>query len=529
MLKQIRLLTNLHVLNLFGFNEFKHTKDTKKRHRAMAMAAVYALLILILVAYVALLSYGLIAIGLGEIVPLYLFTITSLLILFFSIFKAGSVIFQMRTYESLISLPISKTAIVVSRFFSMYLTNLLLSLLVMLPGIILCGIFMRPGFSFYFYSLLGTVFLPLLPITLATIVGAVITGISSRMRRKSLVNSALTILLVLGIMALSTSTAGIKGEISSDMLINLSSSVSAQIQRLYLPAVWFGNSVIEGNLVSFLLFFGVSAALFLLMVFTVQRYFTAICTALNAVTAKNNYKMQALQSHTPLLALYRRELKRYFASSIYVTNTIIGYLLMAAASVALFFLGPDALETSLGYPGLISKAFPLFLAAVGSIATPASCAISMEGRQWWIAKTIPVRSRDIFNSKILMALTVALPGYLIAVFFGLLATKPSLMEALWIIAIPAAYIVYSAIVGITVNLAMPVFNWENEVQAVKQSASVMVTMLVSFVSFLPPIIILLTNGSIPSGLLMLVTFLVITALTAILYNRNNRKRVLDVG
>ena len=89
------------------------------------------------------------------------------------------------------------------------------------------------------------------------------------------------------------------------------------------------------------------------------------------------------------MAMVRRELKRYFASSIYVTNTIIGFILMAAASVALFIMGPGKLETALGYPGLITRAFPLFLAGMGALISPASCSVSMEGKQWWIAKNDP--------------------------------------------------------------------------------------------------------------------------------------------
>ena len=143
-------------------------------------------------------------------------------------------------------------------------------------------------------------------------------------------------------------------------------------------------------------------------------------------------------------------------------------------------MGPEKLENALGYPGLIQKALPLFLAATASMMTPTACSISMEGRQWWIAKTIPVRSKDIFDSKILVALTVALPGYLVAVVFSLLAVKPSLPGALWIVIIPAAYTLFIAVVGISVNLAMPIFNWENEVRVVKQSASVMFTMLFGF-------------------------------------------------
>ena len=529
MLKQILLLVKLQTCNLFGLNEFRYTKDKQKKHRYIGMAAIWALLLVILVVYIALLSDGLIRIGLGDVVPEYLFTVTSLLILFFTFFKAGSVIFQMRTYESLISLPVSKTAIVVSRFLSMYITNLLMSCLIMLPGIVLYGLWVHPSFSFFVFSLLGVFFLPLLPITVATIIGAFITAISSRMKRKSLVNSVLSLLLLVGFMVLSTGSASHVENINGEMLKNLSSVVSTQIQSLYPPAVWFGRSAIEGSLPSFLLFFSVSATLFLLMVFTVQHYFTGICTALNATSAKSNYKLRELNANSPLKALFRRELKRYFASSIYVTNTIVGYILMAAASIALFVTGPEKLEATFQAPGLVSKLFPLLLAAIGALTSPASCSICMEGKQWWIAKTIPVSSKDILNSKILVALAVAAPEYLVAVVFGLLAMQPSILGAVWIIVIPAVYIVFMAVVGITVNLKMPVFNWENEMRAVKQSASVMVAMLVGFVSYLLPIASMLAIRNVSADLILLVTLLIIAGVTAVLYYRKDKKELLFVG
>lgn len=50
----------------------------------------------------------------------------------------------------------------------MYATNLILSLLVMLPGTVIYGIGIRPSISFYILSVLGTLILPLLPMTLST-------------------------------------------------------------------------------------------------------------------------------------------------------------------------------------------------------------------------------------------------------------------------------------------------------------------------------------------------------------------------
>ena len=529
MIRQIRKLTGIQLCNLFGLNELRYTKDRQKKLRWYGMTAAWGLLIVMLIFYIALLSDSLIKIGLGDIVPVYLFTSTSLIILFFSFFKAGSVIFQMRTFETLISLPVSKAAIVVSRFLSMYVTNLLMSFLVMLPGTVLYGIWAGPHPVFYIYSLVGIFFLPLLPMTLATIIGAIITAVSSRMKHKSLINSALTIIFAVGIIILTTGTSSNPDSFSEEALKNLSAMLSGQIEMLYPPAIWFGKAAVGGSFLSILLFLGVSIALFLAMVLVVGRYFQTICSALNATSAKNNYRMQELKSNPPVIALYRRELKRYFASSIYVTNTIIGYILMAVAAIALFFMGPEKLETALDYPGLIQKALPLFLAATAAMMTPTACSISMEGKQWWIAKTIPVRSKDIFDSKILVALTVALPGYLVAVVFSLLAVKPSLPGALWIVLVPAAYTLFIAVVGISVNLAMPIFDWENEVRVVKQSASVSVTLLIGFLSFLPPIICLLTLQNISTDIVLLITMTIIVSVTALLYRMNNRKNILYIG
>ncbi len=149
----------------------------------LGLTAVWFVLAVMLIFYVGALSYGYIQIGLGTVLPMYLITVSSLLIFFFSMFKAGSVIFQKNFYEILCSLPISQTAIVISRFLNMYVGNVLLAFAVMIPGMAVYAYFMPPGFSFYLLVVLGTLFIPLLPMTIATLFGALITAISSFIRQ----------------------------------------------------------------------------------------------------------------------------------------------------------------------------------------------------------------------------------------------------------------------------------------------------------------------------------------------------------
>lgn len=526
MLRQIKLLTGVQICNLFGFNEFRHTKDKGKRRRWMALAAVWLFLLAFLELFVISLSKGLAVMGLGRMAPAYLFASVSVIILFFSFFRAGSVIFSIGGYEAMASLPVTGTAIVVSRFLTMYITDLAVSLLVMIPGLAVCGASSQTGAMFWVYGVLGTLFLPLFPITIATALGAAITAVSSRMRRKSLVSSALTVLLAVAAVVASTAISAGAGSMTEEALKDLASAVSAQIGRIYPPAAWFGGSLAGEGGLGFLLFLAGTLALFALTVFVLQRNFGSICSALNATSAKNNYKLEALKASSPVRAMFRREFRRYFASSIYVSNTMIGYILMVAASAALLIAGPETVDTALGIPGVTERALPFVLAVMAALCPMSSCSISMEGKQWWITQSLPVSPRDVFKSKILVNLAVAAPAWLISTALCLLAVRPAFLDGLWIALIPAAYILFSAVAGITINLALPVMNWENETRVVKQSASTLVAMLVCMVTTIAPAAIAFSAGSLE--LLAPAVILAVLALSAALYVINGKKKLIDI-
>ena len=528
MWNQIKILTTVQLRNLWNINSVIYSKDKKKKQNYIMLGLVWIMLIIMGIFYAGAMAYSYISMGLANIVPIYMFAITSLIILFFSFFKAGSVIFDIKTYDMLTSLPVSKVSIVISRFLTMYVGNLVLSLITMIPGTIVYAYFINPSFSFYVISIIGTLLLPLLPITIATAVGAIITAISSRMKHKSLVSAALSMIVVVAIIIMSMQTSGVEG-ITEEMLKNLSMIITEQIHNIYPPAIWFGEGAVNGNLASFLKFISVSIGIFVIMVFLVQLKFTEICTALNSTYSKNNYKMQKLKQTSLLNALYRRELKRYFASSIYVINTMVGYIIMIVASIGIFIMGIDKMEEMMQMTGVIEKFAPLILAAMASITSTTSCSISLEGKHWWIAKTMPVRTKDIFDSKILVNLTIAIPAYIVSVILLCLTIKTSILGYVWLITIPAAYILFVSVVGITVNVAMPVFDWENETTVVKQGASTMVSMLIGFVSFGIPIILILLLKGMYIDIVMAITLVVILGITSMLYVRNNKLNLKNIN
>ena len=61
--------------------------------------------------------------------------VASFFLFFLGIFKAGGVVFKKEGYDIISSLPVSQSAIVVSRFLRLYIEDLLFALAVLLPGL----------------------------------------------------------------------------------------------------------------------------------------------------------------------------------------------------------------------------------------------------------------------------------------------------------------------------------------------------------------------------------------------------------
>lgn len=522
MLGQIKTLASLELRNIFGLNVLRHTKDPKAKRKAYLMAGVYVFLILVVFLYMGGLSYGLILLGAGDAAPAYLTAIASLVIFFFGTFTAGASLFNKNGYDILCSLPVSRTAIVASRFLRMYAENLALALAVMVPGIGTYGLLLRPGAGFWITAVVGTFAVPLLPAAAASLVGVVVTAVSSRMKHKSLVEAGLTILLVLGIFGFMQELTGMEGNVTAEMLTELAATVLGILEKLYPPGVWLGTAIVTGDIAGCLVCAGVSLVGAAAVAAFISLRFHAICRRLFSTTAGHDYRMERLEQSSLLGALCRREFQRYFSSGVYVSNTIMGPVLGTVLSAALCVTGVDRIEQMItlpiGIPGLV----PFLMAGIFCLMTPSSVSVSMEGKNWWILNTLPLSAKTILDAKLLMNLLLMLPFYLVSEVLLILALKPGAAELIWLLLIPGVVILFSCVFGITVNLRFPVLEWESETVVVKQSAA---SLLGGMGGFVVAILCAALTLLVPleyAGLVKLAVCAVLLGLTVILYRQNAR-------
>lgn len=531
--RQIRTLTKLELSNLYGLNVLRHMKDPAQKKKSTVFAAIIVCLLLMVLSYIVALCAGLGVLGVAEVIPAYLIAITSFFILFFDIFKIGGVIFCQKGYDMMTALPLADGAIVTSRFLRMYVESLMVSGFIFLPGWIVYSVFEKPEIATWLVAIITVIMVPLCPLAVAVFFGTLITGIASRMKRKALAEAGISLVVVIGVLAFSTQMGGVEEEVTPEMLARFARLATQALERAYPPAIFLGNAVNNGNFLECLLYGAISVVLVAIVMWIVTGNYHTICRNLYAVRAKHNYKLGQLKAASVKKAVLQREARRYFASGPYVSNTIIGPALGAVMSVALLFVDVEQVFAKLTaqapIPLNFAAAVPLLVAAVMAMMNTVCISVSMEGKQWWIAKTLPLDTKTILDGKLLFNLLLIAPFFVVAQICLIFALKLKALNAILAMLLSLIFIVFSCVFGLWINLLFPKLDWENETVAVKQSAASLLGgmggVLVTVVCAIPVVLV-------PARLVVpvyLVESVIVFWLTGSLYLKNNRMNLTEIN
>lgn len=494
MMSQIKILAKLELINVFSLNVIAHTKDKKAKKISVALGITVGVLILMAISYVSGLSYGFIKLGAAEIVPAYLVFLSSFFTLLFCAFKAAKIIFKESCYDILSSMPIKKSALVISRYIRLYVEGLIVACVVMLPGIIVYSCMVKPGIVSVILGCLSIFFVPVIPVAFSVLLGVIITGIVSKTRNKSLFEALFVVIIILGMFIFSAAMSANKA-VSFDMkaMEKMAKTILEVICKIYPPSAWFASALGIGNEINFVV--GVfSSIVFLIVVVSITTInFERINQSLRINTAKHDYKLGRLEKNTIMKALVYREAKRYFSSATYVTNTIVGPIMAVAFAVSMFFIDFEQILNSLPIKININGVIPIFFAGVFVICNPIATSVSMEGKEFWIVKTLPILDKDILKGKLMFNAILLLPFYVVGEIIMVIALKPSLLNLVWMIILPIIIVMCSLVMGLAINLKFPKLRWNSDVEVVKQSAASViggfVGVLLSLVSLIPFLIV----------------------------------------
>ncbi|MEG2858192.1 MAG: permease, partial [Clostridia bacterium] len=338
--------------------------------------------------------------------------IASLITLIFTFFKTNGVLFGFRDYDLLASLPISAGALISSRFFTMFVMNTASAAVLMIPMCVAHFIFVPPTAVSVVFWVVGILISSLIPTTVAAFFGAIVMYISSRFKRSNAVSVILTFVLIVAVMYASFSGSVGSAQMTMSDFARLSSDVYNKLCGIYPVARLFNDAIVAHDVLAFSLFLALSVLWYALFVRLVSLRYNAINSAHTARAALGNYKLKSLDIRSPLHALYKKEWKRFVGSPVYITNIGCGVIMAIILIAACMVFEPIKLEAMLNSPGLADiymKILPFALAMILSMSCTTSCALSLEGKNLWILRTSPLPAKTVYDSKILVNLTILLP------------------------------------------------------------------------------------------------------------------------
>lgn len=509
-------LTKLQLFSLFGINKIRHQKageEKKKGQRSLLLLFVMAFALLYMsVTYSMMLAVALAPLGKLSLMLGLMSMAASALTLVFSMFEAKSILFTFADYDMIMSWPVSPRAVVASRVANMYLTNTVYGLLLLLPAGVIYAMYVAPPLWYYPVLLLGLLLLPCVPTLLGALLGTVMTVLTARMKKASVWNTVGQFVLMIALMGVIMWLNMGMASIGEELALSLGAAVV-----WYPPALWMQQAV-TGSILSLLWLLLVSIAAVVCMVLFFSRVFEGVHRLVSDLPRGKAFAMGQLRVSRRVGALYRQEWKRYMSHSLYVTNTAFGYVMMLALGVAAVAVRNETFRTVLADPSIrrILIAVPLMVGMIAAMSATTGSAISMEGKQFWIVRTMPISARDLFIGKILVSMTLAVPSILLTgTLLGIgLEMEPAMWP--WLYVTPLVSALFSAVFGLSVNLALPKLDWTNETEVVKQSAAMAAAMFGGMGCILVPTAVVAIFGI--YWLLPLAT-LALLCVTAIIWHR----------
>ena len=460
------------------------TKGKKKRTGAVAviLIIVFALLAVYMIGAVSIMFFG-VGYMLNEQGNEWaFFTIASLvssaLCMLGSIFTTKTQIFESKDNELLLSMPIPPKYILISRILILLIVNYILEALIMIPAIVMYGITCGYTVLGFVFAISSFILIPFLSLAVSAIIAWIISYIASKIRNKTLVSTALFTIFFVVYMYFCFSLGTLTGS-GEELDIDVSGLKNA------FTFYHIGNSIANESWLHFL-YFALMAIVPAIITFALISYsFIRIITT-KKTAKKVVYKEKNEKSSSPMVALIKKEAKRFFTSTAYMMNCGMGIIMMAIVTVVATINSGNILsmlddptvgmekEIILGLIPVIIVIFASMMCSMCMISTPS---ISLENKSMWILQSLPVRPRTILFAKILNHIIISAPVSLISVIVLCIAFKVDFISSLLVAISTITLVALTAYFGMFLGLKFPKFDWQNENVAVKQGFAIFGTML----------------------------------------------------
>ena len=389
-----------------------------------------------------------------------------------SVFMAQTQIFEATDNDLLLSMPIPPRYVLLSRIASVGVLNVIYEVVVAIPALACFIIWGSVTALKVLFFLIILIALPFLSLGLTTLFAWLLSALTSRMKRKTLFKMVLSIVLLGAYFVFCFNMSTFMQE-----LVMNGEAVSEALGKVFI-VYWLGTAIGEANALHLLYIVLISVALFAAVYFALSRVFVKLAT-MNKGTAKIVYTEKKAKNKGADSALLRRELSRFLTSASYMMNQGLGLLFMVGLTVFAFVKRADGLaavssvfsgmlETDGDFSKYLAPLLGFALCFMNAMVLISAPSVSMEGKNLWIAQSMPVDGSRVLIAKVRMHVLVSLPFIAISEALILIGFPTDILGILATVAAPICTCIFIALLGVKLNLRWPKFDWIDELTVLKQ-------------------------------------------------------------
>lgn len=465
-------------------NYFYDPKKNKMRSKGATIAyiALYALLMVgLLGGMFALMAVGLcgplVEAGMDWLYYLLIGLIAVLLGTFGSVFSTYSSLYLSKDNDLLLSMPIPVRCVMASRLLGVYLLGLMYAAVVIVPGVIVYWITAPVTAGAIVGGVLMVLLVSVIVMVLSCLLGWVVARISLKLKNKSFITVILSLLFLAAYYFVYY-----KAQALITLLVENAAVYGMKIRGSAYLLYLFG-CVGAGDWLAMLIVTVTQALLLALTMWGIARSFLKIATATGSVK-KVRFEHKAVRAQSTQRALFGKELRRFTASPNYMLNCGLGILMLPAAGIALLIKGGALAQLLDGVFGAGADIVPVLLSAalclLASMNDMAAPSVSLEGRQLWLAQSLPVVPWQVLRAKLDVQLVLTGVPVLFCALCMVITLPGGALEKVLLVVVALLYTLLSALAALALGLKMPNLTWTNETTPIKQSGCVMLSLFANW-------------------------------------------------
>lgn len=501
---------------------FVNAKTNKGRSKKgiLGMFLFFAAVMLFLCVLFGFMSYGLCSMLAGSPLEWLIYAIIGIVSVFLgvfgSVFNTYAALYMARDNEMLLSMPIPASRILLSRVALVFGMSFLYSGVVWIPGIIVSwfqGVHSQAGVIF------GILLAPLVSLfvtVLTCALGWLVALAASRLKNKSFLVVIITLVFLGGYYAICFRMSDIM-----EYVVQNREKLGAAFKK-WLGLIYYLGMAANGDFPGMFVFTAVTAVLSAVCFFLLSKSFSKILTA-NTQGKKAVFKAASIRRDSFRMALFKREWKRFASSPTYMLNCGLGIVILIVLAVlalikkadlqGILFLAFVSMKPLYEMLPLAVMAVICMIAGLDCISTPS---VSLEGRNLWILRTLPVSGRDVMQVKLALHVVLnTVPAIFASVVIHYCLKTEAVMTLLGTL-FCVLFIVLDGCLGLIIGVLRPNFHWTSEAMPIKSSINVILSMLVGLI--VPAALVgifYLLHGALSMTVYMLLANVVMAILTVL--------------